>query len=152
MQRHLPLFSAFALAHLMAIFVTACGSGVASQISASITPTQATVATGSTVEFRGDATGPSGLWTFWWVQESSDLHPDDPSKYCWFLTVQDASFTNCPFGYVVIGSEDTIPSYATYFAPPTPGTYHVTFQAWFEARNALASGGKTATATVTVTP
>jgi len=64
MQKDLLVFSAFVLA----ILVTRCGSDPASQMKASITPTQATVATGSTVEFRGDATGPSGMWTFWWVQ------------------------------------------------------------------------------------
>lgn len=41
MQRNFLLLPSFSLAYLMAIFVTACGSGIASQVSASITPTQA---------------------------------------------------------------------------------------------------------------
>ena len=150
MQRNFLLSSAFSLAYLMAIFVTACGIGIASQVSVAITPRQATVAAGSSVDFRGDATGPTTfLAGGWWVQESYDR---DPNKDCGFLAAKDASFANCPFGYVVIGSDyPHMPSHATYFAPPTPGTYHVTFEAWWGAE-LFVTTSKTASAAVTVTP
>jgi hypothetical protein len=151
MQRAVLLLSAFSLAYLMAIFVSACGIGIASQVSVAIAPTQATVAAGSSVDFRGDATGPSktAFLPDWWVQESYDLHPN---KDCGFFAAKDASFANCPFGYVVIGSDyPQMPSHAAYFAPPTPGTYHVTFEAWWGAE-AFVTTSKTASATVTVTP
>jgi hypothetical protein len=59
MKRNFLLLSAIFLSYLMAIFVTAYGSGIASQVSVVNTPTQATVATGFAVGFRGDAMGPS---------------------------------------------------------------------------------------------
>ncbi len=151
MQRNFLLLSAFSLVYLSAILVTACGNGIASQVSVAITPAQATVAGGASVDFRGDATGPTKI-TFlpgWWVQESYDL---DPNKDCGFFAAKDASFANCPFGYVVIGSDyPQMPSHATYFAPPASGTYHVTFQAWWGAE-AFVTTSKTVSATVTVTP
>lgn len=151
MQRNFLLLSAFSLAYLAAIFVTACGNSTASQVAVAITPTQATVAAGSTVDFHGDATGPAKMSFLpgWWVQESHDLNT---SKDCGFFAAKDASFANCPFGYVLIGSDyPQMPSHATYFAPSTPGTYHVTFQAWWGAE-AFATTSKTVSATVTVTP
>jgi hypothetical protein len=59
MKRNFLLLSATFLSYLMAIFVTASGSGIASQVSVVNTPTQATVATSFAVGFRGDAMGPS---------------------------------------------------------------------------------------------
>jgi hypothetical protein len=132
----------------MALLLASCGSGVSSNVSVSITPTQATVAAGSTVMFRGDATGHAPLTPDWWVQESYDV---DIYKDCGFLRANDASFTNCPFGFVVISSDyPHIPSHATYFTPLTPGTYHVSFHASWSSGFDI--GGKTASATVTVTP
>lgn len=151
MHRNFLLLSALSLIYLTATSVTACGSGIASQVSVAITPMHATVAAGSSVDFHGDATGPTQI-TFlpgWWVQESDDL---DPNKDCGFFAAKDASFANCPFGYMLIGSDyPQMPSHATYFAPPTPSTYHVTFQAWWRAE-AFVTTSKTVTATVTVTP
>ncbi len=80
MKRNFLLLSAIFLAYLMAIFVTECASGIASQVSVPITPTQATVAAGSTVEFRGDAMGPSkrAFLPDWWVGFAAAQHTSEP--------------------------------------------------------------------------
>lgn len=152
MKRNHVLLSSFFLICATAMVITTCGSGIASQVSVAITPAQATVASGSSIDFRGDATGPSKtafLAGSWWVQESQER---DPNKDCGFLVAKDASFANCPFGYMVIGPDyPQMPSHATYFAPPTPGTYHVTFEVWWGAE-AFVTTSKTAGAAVTVTP
>jgi len=59
MKRNFLFLSAIFLSYLVAIFVTASESSIASQVSVVNTPTQATLATGFAVGFRGDAMGRS---------------------------------------------------------------------------------------------
>jgi hypothetical protein len=70
------------------------------------------------------------------------------SDDCGYL--QPPLMSRCQFGFVMFGSVTQFPSSATYYAPLTPGTYHVTFAATqFAAFDPLS---RTATATLTVTP
>jgi hypothetical protein len=117
-------------------------------VTARVTPAQATVAAGETVGLVGDATGftdTTQVGVLWWVQEARDAGGGDDCGY-----LQPPPMSPCPFGYVIFASVSTFPSSATYYAPLTPGTYHVTFKATQFARYDYVS--KTATATITVTP
>lgn len=133
---------------LIAVLLTACGSGLpsSSQISIAITPVQATIPIDATLTLHGTATGfTTPPFVSWWVQESHDL---DQIHDCGFVEYKDGSFTSCPFGFVVYTLFE-VPSAATYYAPPTPGTYHVTFDVW--QRHGFNQVEKSATATIVVT-
>jgi hypothetical protein len=80
MKRNFLLLSAIPLAYLMAISDAACGSGIASPVSVVVTPTPATVAAGSTVEFRGDAMGSSktAFLPEWWVRFATAQETSEP--------------------------------------------------------------------------
>jgi hypothetical protein len=124
-----------------------CSNGLphSSDVTAKVTPAQATIAVGGMLELEGNASGftVSPLLA-WWVQESHDAGGDD----CGYLKLPSES--PCPFGYLLYESVTQFPSPATYYAPQAPGTYHVTFEAsQFSSFDHLS---KTATATITVTP
>ena len=110
-----------------------------------LTPAQAGVTVGGAVPLVGNVTGLDLSQSIpdWWVQEARDSGGD----WCGYTAPPDAP--DCPFGYVVYVSK--FPSAATYYAPATSGTYHVTFRAtqWGYAG---ANVSKTAAATITVTP
>lgn len=134
---------------LIAVLLSACGNGLpsSSQISITITPAEATIPINGTLTFQGTATGFStSPVVSWWVQESHDL---DQIHDCGFAEYKDGLFTGCPFGLVVYPLSE-VPSTATYYAPSTPGTYHVTCDAW--QRNGFNQVEKSATAIVVVTP
>jgi hypothetical protein len=138
---------AFPFVLLGALLLGSCGSGLphSNQVTVRITPAQATVAVGGTVALNGDASGfTRSPIVLWWVQEARYAGGDD----CGYLQPPPAS--PCGFGYVIFGSVTTFPSSATYYAPLTPGTYHVTFQA--TQNTAFDYLSKTATATITVMP
>ena len=132
----------------VAVLLSACGSGLpsSSQISVTITPVQATIPINATLTLHGTAIGfttpPIGSW---WVQES---HALDQIHDCGFAEYKDGYLTSCPFGFVVYTLFE-VPSAATYYAPPTPGTYHVTFDVW--QRDGFNQVEKSATATIVVT-
>ena len=132
------------------ILLAACGGGVglphSNQVTAQITPAQTSVKVGQTTSLQGSATGfTQAPIVQWWIQEAKNSGDSDD---CGYLTLPPMSV--CQFGYVVFGSVTQFPSPATYYAPLTPGTYHVTFEAsQFEAFDHVS---KTATATMTVTP
>jgi hypothetical protein len=93
---------------------------------------------------EGETLAEGQLWT---TQE-------DVREFFQALTVvrvlQPPPTSPCQYGYVIFGSVTQFPSSATYYAPLTPGTYHVTFQATQNTTFDYLS--KTATATITVTP
>ena len=130
--------------------LVACGSGLpsSSTLVATITPPSPTVAVGATVALTGNGTGFTQIpLPQWQMQESSSV----PNEHCGFLlgSTSQANFTDCPMGYVVYDS-NKFPSPATYYAPPTAGTYHVQFIATqFSTFDHVSA---TATAPVTVTP
>lgn len=124
-----------------------CGSGLphSSQVTVTVTPAQATVTPGGTLDFVGNASGFTETPIVrWWIQEARNTGGDD----CGYL--QQPPTSPCQFGYVIYGSVSVFPSSASYFAPLTPGTYHVTFEATqFSTFDHLS---KTASATISVTP
>ena len=131
-------------------FFLSCGSGLppASSVTLSITPSSATVAAGGTVALQGSATGfTTSPIVVWGMQESS---PNPPVTACGTFPAYPVTFTQCSSGYVVFPDVNQFPSPATYYAPPTPGTYHVVFTATQNTTYDYLQ--KSATATITVTP
>jgi hypothetical protein len=130
--------------------LAACGSGLPSSSSLlpTIDPPSPTLAVGASVALTGNATGFTQTpLPQWQMQESTSV----PNEHCGFLvtSTSQANFTNCPMGYVTY-DPNKFPSPATYYAPPTPGTYHVQFIATqFSTFDHVSA---TATAPVTVTP
>ena len=138
---------ALPVALIAAFLLSNCGNGLphSNQVTATVTPAQATVAIGATVALDGNATGFTQTPIVrWWVQEARDAGGDD----CGYLKLPAAS--PCPFGYVIYA--DKFPSSATYYAPATTGTYHVTFEVTQFSYGAFDHLTKTATATITTTP
>lgn len=117
-------------------------------VSLQVVPAQATVPVGGTVTLTGSANGfTASPLASWWVQESKDL---DSSNACGKLDTQAKDFTGCPYGFVMFHDVTTVPSTATYYAPMTPGRYHVTLSMsqWTQ----LDHLEKEFVATITVTP
>ncbi len=136
-----------ALAMLLLQLLTGCGSGLPSRSSITVTvsPSEATVAVGGTVALTGTESGFTAKPIVqWWIQESKAVGSD-----CGKLDTQEKDFTGCPYGFVMFHDVTTVPSTATYYAPTTPGTYHVTLTMTQFAE--FDHVGKTATATITVT-
>jgi hypothetical protein len=110
--------------------LTSCGTGGlphTSQVTATVTPSQATVAPGGSVTLTGAAKGfTAAPIVQWYIQESKDI---DFNNDCGFLLSTPPPVAGCPYGFVVFADMTTFPSSATYYAPSTPGTYHVTFEA-----------------------
>ncbi len=125
-----------------------CGSSglpTPAPINVQITPAQASASTGTSTGLKGSATGLTVAPVVqWWIQESQN---DPGGDNCGYLTLPATS--PCPYGYVVFGSVTDFPSSATYYAPSTPGTYHVVFKV--EQDSTFDHVSKTATAAITVT-
>jgi hypothetical protein len=118
------------LAAVFAVLLIGCGgSGLphSNQVTVSVTPAQTTIAAGASVSLTGQGTGFTADPVIqWWIKESRDL---DVSNDCGLLSSQAPPQSGCPYGYVMYDPVEKIPSSATYYAPTTPGTYHVTFTA-----------------------
>jgi len=121
-MRYLPVLV------LLVVFMSGCGWSdlpPSSSVTISALPSKSPIAPGETVVVTGTTNGDSGdKLTSWSGQESYDAE----QKMCRFYTGKagSASFTECKYGYVVY--EDVASSmHAIYYAPPTPGTYHITF-------------------------
>jgi hypothetical protein len=129
MRRRVRLTSTVALVGMVLLLVS-CGTGGlphTNQVTASITPSQATVAQGDSLLLIGNAVGfTASPIVRWWIQESRDIDRYDD---CGLLSSQAPPQSGCPYGYVIFNDVTTFPSAATYYAPLTPGTYHVTFEA-----------------------
>jgi hypothetical protein len=139
-----------ALAVLVAVFAPACGTGGlphTSEVTISVTPSQTTIQAGSSIALLGDAKGFSATPIVqWWIQES---HDTKGANDCGYLSNQVPPQTGCPYGYVVYDAvAEGVPSAATYHAPLTAGTYHVTFTATQLVE--FDSLSKTVQATITV--
>lgn len=131
------------------LILAGCGTGGlphSSQVTVSVTPSQTTVAPGASIILSGNAMGfTASPIVDWWIQESRDL---DFNNDCGFLSSEAPPQSGCPYGYVMYDAVEKVPSSATYYAPSTPGTYHVTFEAsQFVTFDHLT---KTAQATITV--
>jgi hypothetical protein len=117
-------------------------------VSLEVVPAQATVPVGGTVTLTGSANGfTTNPLASWWVQESKDL---DFNNACGKLDTEAKDFTGCPYGFIMFHDVNTVPSKATYFAPMTPGRYHVTLSMsqWTRFDHLE----KEIVATITVTP
>ena len=129
-------------------FFLGCGNNLphSSQVSVSVSPSQATIAPNGSVTLNGSASGFTGsLMAQWWIQESYNL---DRINNCGFFTTEAPPQSGCPNGYVMYDEKMAVPSRANYYAPSAPGTYHVTFEATqFDTFDHLS---KTAQATITV--
>ena len=112
------------------VLLAGCGTGGlphSNQVTASVTPAQATVSIGGSVALTGSATGFTAAPIIqWYIQESRDI---SFTNNCGFLTSEAPPQTGCPYGYVMFADVSQFPSSAAYYAPSTPGTYHVTFEA-----------------------
>ena len=130
---------------LLLALLSGCGDG--SKLI--LTPTEATVSVGGSVTLTATAKGftlPFLPSITWWIEESG--RPTDPNTGCGRLDPQfPLDFTECPYGIVVFHDVFKSPNVAVYYAPQTPGTYHVSVSA--EASGI--SDEKRATATITVT-
>lgn len=118
-------FASIALATLL----SCGGNGLphTNQVTATVTPSSATLAPGGSVTLTGNATGFTATPIVdWYIQESKDI---DFINDCGLLTSQNPPQSGCPYGYVMFDDVTQFPSTATYYAPSTPGTYHVTFEA-----------------------
>jgi hypothetical protein len=147
------------LAVVPAVLMLACGSASdlpsSSAVSVSITPSSATIQVGQSVDLQGTATGFTQPTLDWWEQDQHDATSNGSgSEDCDDITAQNTNLiASCLFGYLtgsamVQASSET----ATYHAPLTPGTYHVTLRAFqVSAEQIGASVEKRTTATITVT-
>jgi hypothetical protein len=138
-------------ASLLLLMLAGCGGKAFDPYSmtASVTPSQATVKPGGTVVLTGTQGGSADSpIVVWFIQESKAL---DASNDCGKLDTQAKDFKGCPFGFVMYHDATTVPSIATYYAPQTPGTYHVVFDL-----SQFSWGGpwveRSATATIEVEP
>jgi hypothetical protein len=134
-----------------AIVLGSCGTGLphSGDVVASVSPAQVSVPVGETVSLVGNATGFTNaeqVAVDWWVQEAKDSGGDT----CAYL--KPPPLSACEFGYVIFGPVAKFPSSASYHAPQTAGTYHVTFEATQFSYGAFEHVTKSASATITVTP
>jgi hypothetical protein len=136
---------------LLLLGLAACGgNGLphSSSVTVLVTPSQATVPVGGNVSLTGTESGFTAPPVVqWWIQESKNI---DFNNDCGKLDTEPKDFTGCPYGFVMFPNVTTVPSTATYYAPQTPGTYHVTVSMTQVVE--FDSLQKTATATITVTP
>lgn len=141
--------AALACVVLSVLLLGNCGSSGSpspSQVIASITPAQSTLKTGENITLTGSATGfTAPPIVTWWIQEARSADTGDDCAY-----LKLPAMSPCPYGYVIFPSVTQFPSVATYYAPSTPGTYHVVFEAIQSVEYHPVS--KTVTAAVTVTP
>ncbi len=152
MRREMAVFPA-----LLVCLMVSCGRSdlpSSSSVSVTVTPSTVTIQVGETVELRGTATGFTRPTISWWEQDQHDAAVNGfGEEDCDNVTDATGDPTAiCPFGYLT-GSPmaEVSTGTATYHAPTTPGTYHVTFRAF---QISLTQIGETlekrATATITV--
>ena len=143
---------------LLVCLMASCGRSdlpSSSAVSVTVTPSATTIQVGQTVALQGTATGFTQPTIDWWQQDKHDAAVtgygeedcDDVTD-----TTIDLNAT-CPFGYLT-GSPmaESSAGTATYHAPVTPGTYHVTFRAFQISMTQVGETlEKRTTATITVT-
>jgi Immunoglobulin I-set domain len=142
---------------LLVCLTVSCGHSdlpSSSVVSVTVAPSTVTVQVGQTVEFRGTATGFTQPTIDWWEQDQHDAAVNGYGEEdCDDVTDASSDPTStCPFGYLT-GSAmtDASTGTATYHAPTTPGTYHVTFRAFQVSMTQVGDTlEKRATATISV--
>ncbi len=125
-------------------------------VSVSLTPSTATIQVGQTVDLTGTATGFTDPTISWWEQDQHDAAINGyGEENCDDITDANSNLIpSCAYGYLTNSAmAQASTATATYHAPPTPGTYHVTFRAF--QMSSIQWGDsveKRAQATITVTP
>lgn len=123
-----PAFGRTVFLGVVALLASCGGSSLPEQnaITASVTPAQPTVKVNATVSLQGSGNGFTDLkkvGAVWWMQESPGSLVTH--NYCGDVDTKPVpSFVDCPYGYVAYSAASGLPVTATYYAPPTPGTYH----------------------------
>jgi hypothetical protein len=107
----------------------------------SLAPPNVTVQTFASVLLSGTVSGYSAPQTVTWRVLGP---PVTQGLNCAYTRSTDATFANCPYGYVIYSASQP-PYNAIYYAPGTPGTYQVGMQVYPTDGN-----GITAFTTVTV--
>ncbi len=124
--------------------------------SVSLSPLTATIQVGQTVDLTGTAIGFTNPTISWWEQDQHDSAINGYGEEdC--DDINDANsnlIASCAYGYLTNSAmAQTSTGTATYHAPPTPGTYHVTFRAFqLSSIQWGDSVEKRAQATITVNP
>jgi hypothetical protein len=141
---------------LPAVFWAGCGSGsdlpAASEVVLSLTPISITTTTEGSVPLQATVSGfTSTPFLDWWMQEQHDAG-STAEEDCDSITAANQNLIpTCKFGYIVIDSMQQNSTSATYYAPKTPGTYHVTIRAvQLSTRTYGGSVEKRSTAAITV--
>jgi len=143
---------------LLVCFIVSCGRSdlpSSSAVSVTVTPSTSTIQVGEAVALRGMATGFTDPTIDWWEQ---DQHGAAVNGYgeedCDDVTdaISDPIATY-PFGYLTDSPmAEASTGTATYHAPMTPDTYHVTFRAFQVSMTQVGDTlEKRAAATITVT-
>jgi hypothetical protein len=125
-----------------------------SQVSLSLAPLFATIPVNGTVDLQGSISGLSAPYLDWWMQEKHDQGING-SEDCDDITPANQNLiANCPFGYLTgSGLVQATSATATYHAPSTPGSYHVTLRGFQLSSQQWGEGiEKRAAASITVTP
>lgn len=143
-----------------AVIMLACGGASdlpsSSQVFLSIAPSSATIQVGQSVDFLGTATGFTQPTLFWWEQDQHDAAVNGyGEENCDNITTANTNLiASCSYGYLTLSAiVQASSSTATYHAPMTPGTYHVTLRAvQASTQNWAAYVEKRTTATIIVTP
>jgi len=150
----MALFSAVLL---VGLFACGGGSGLppSSTVSVSLIPVTAAIQEGQTVDLKGTAIGFTQPTISWWEQDQHDSAVNGfGEEDCDYINDANSELIpTCRFGYLT-GSPmlQASTEIATYHAPMTPGTYHVTFRAFqFSSTQSGEFIERRATATITVT-
>lgn len=103
------------------------GNGLppAANVSVAVVSARTSIATGESVLMTATITGYKGDTVVnWLMQESYDRN----KQTCSYKQGKEPSlpFSNCPEGYLTYEDVKT-PMQSTFHAPPTAGTYHITF-------------------------
>ena len=127
-----------------------------SEVSLAVVPSAATIPIGQSVVLVGTATGFSKPTISWWEQDQHDAAINGYGEEdCDDINSANLNLIpSCNFGYLT-GSAMTqaATEIATYHAPNTPGTYHITFRAFQMSLEMIgASVEKRAAVTIIVTP
>jgi hypothetical protein len=127
-----------------------------SAVSVSLAPSTATIQVGQTIDLTGTATGFTNPTISWWEQDQHDAAVNgDGEEDCDDITAVSSNLiATCAYGYLTNSAMAAARTgTATYHAPPTPGTYHVTFRAFQVSTIQWGdSVERRAKATITVTP
>lgn len=138
----------------LCLFGCGVGSGLppSSDVTLELAPMQSTVSAGGTVTLQASVSGfTAPPYLSWWMQEQHDAGITGSENCDDIKPVNQSLIPTCRFGYLIVESMQQNSSTATYHAPQTPGTYHVTF--WASQMSTVVNGGsveKRATASITV--